>query len=32
LLGADAEVLEKVKEILKPVKNVTWPSGKPENN
>lgn len=31
-LCADTEVLAQVKEVLAPVKGVTWPSGKPENN
>lgn len=25
-------VLHEVQEILKPIKNMTWPSGRPENN
>lgn len=25
-------VLRKVEEMLKPVKNLTWPSGRPKNN
>ncbi len=28
----DTELLAKVLEILKPIHNVTWPSGRPENN
>eukprot|EP00245_Coleochaete_scutata_P006020 TRINITY_DN20127_c0_g1_i1.p1 TRINITY_DN20127_c0_g1~~TRINITY_DN20127_c0_g1_i1.p1 ORF type:complete len:319 (-),score=61.36 TRINITY_DN20127_c0_g1_i1:282-1238(-) len=30
--GLDKELLEEVAQILQPVKNVTWPSGRPENN
>jgi len=25
-------VLHEVQEMLKPIKNMTWPSGRPENN
>lgn len=28
----DTELLSKVQSILKPVHNITWPSGRPENN
>jgi L-galactose dehydrogenase len=28
----DTALLAKVQEILQPVHNVTWPSGRPENN
>ena len=28
----DLSLLEKVQEILKPIRNVTWPSGRSENN
>ena len=28
----DTDLLAKVQEILKPIHNVTWPSGRPENN
>jgi L-galactose dehydrogenase len=28
----DKDVLARILEILKPVHNVTWPSGRPENN
>lgn len=28
----DDELLQQVEQILQPVKNVTWPSGRPENN
>ena len=30
--AAEAEAMEQVKTLLKPVMNVTWPSGLPENN
>lgn len=29
---AEEEALQGVHEILKPVMNTTWPSGRPENN
>ncbi|EFJ19954.1 hypothetical protein SELMODRAFT_153099 [Selaginella moellendorffii] len=32
LESVDQKLLDEVKEILAPVKNKTWPSGKPENN
>ena len=28
----DGEVLREVQDILKPIKDKTWPSGRPENN
>ena len=28
----EVEALEKIKEVLTPVMDVTWPSGRPENN
>lgn len=30
--GREDAVLREVEEMLKPVKNLTWPSGRPKNN
>ena len=30
--GKEDQVQHEVEEMLKPIKNMTWPSGRPENN
>jgi hypothetical protein len=32
LAHIDEALLQQVEQILQPVKNITWPSGRPENN